>query len=93
MERIKIPMQMMMIRTILSQLRINKIKMTVKSVNKLKKETSKKEMMKTDKEWVTEKLHVIEIEKTTLDAEKEWKQILMEQVTLSRNHLALSSES
>jgi hypothetical protein len=50
MERIKIPMQMMMIRTILSQLRINKIKMTVKSVNKLKKETSKKEMTKTDKE-------------------------------------------
>tara|TARA_B110001450_G_C17572967_1_gene461564 strand:+ start:417 stop:569 length:153 start_codon:yes stop_codon:yes gene_type:complete len=50
MERIKIPMQMMMIRTTLSQLRINKIKMTVKSVNKLKKETSKKEMMKTDKE-------------------------------------------
>jgi len=50
MERIKIPMQMMMIKTILSQLRINKIKMTVKNVNKLKKETSKNEMMKTDKE-------------------------------------------
>ena len=50
MERIKIPMQMMMIKTILSQLRINKIKMTVKNVNKLKKETSKNEMMKIDKE-------------------------------------------
>ena len=50
MERIKIPMQMMMIKTILNRLRINKIKMTVKNVNKLKKETSKNEMMKTDKE-------------------------------------------
>jgi hypothetical protein len=50
MERIKIPMQMMMIRTTQSPLRINKIKMTVKSVNKLKNETSKNEMTKTDKE-------------------------------------------
>lgn len=50
MERIKIPMQMMMIKTILNRLRINKIKMTVKSVNKLKKGTSKNEMTITDKE-------------------------------------------
>jgi hypothetical protein len=50
MERIKIPMQMMMIKTILNRLRINKIKMTVKSVNKLKKGTLKNEMTITDKE-------------------------------------------